>query len=152
MPIRGGATLFLPPDLKPLWTSNPFYGGPELVDEDAELTALELAYDQQVRIFTHRHLFSFFSWPDARTRFAAARIKFLCVPVHSQLLMMRNHNADLPIVGREGRSNPAAPDDPVADDEDDPDEEDEDGEEEMDGSLQDETEEEFDGEQTEPEY
>ena len=94
MPIRGGATLFLPPDLKPLWTSNPFYGGPELVDEDAELTALELAYDQQVRIFTHRHLFSFFYWPDARTRFAAARIKFLCVPVHSQLLMMRNHNAD----------------------------------------------------------
>ena len=66
--------------------------------------------------------------------------------------MMRNHNADLPIVGREGRSNPAAPDDPVADDEDDPDDEDEDGEEEMDGSLQDETEEEFDGEQTEPEY
>ena len=63
MPIRGGATLFLPPDLKPLWTSNPFYGGPELVDEDAELTALELAYDQQVRIFTHRHLFSFFFGP-----------------------------------------------------------------------------------------
>ena len=39
--------------------------------------------------------------------------------------MMRNLNSDLPIVGREGRSNPAAGGDDatVADDEDDPDEE-----------------------------
>ena len=102
---------------------------------------------------------------------------------------MRNLNSDLPIVGREGRSNPAAAADDatVADDEDDQDEEvsgtaapactrracppdrcspgrhipclpgfgaqDEDGEEEeMDDELQDETEEEFDGGETEPEY
>ena len=39
--------------------------------------------------------------------------------------MMRNLNADLPVVGREGRSNPAAANDDatVADDEDDPDDE-----------------------------
>ena len=49
MPIRSGATLFLPPDLKPMWTSSPWFGGPELVDEDAALSALELAYEQQVR-------------------------------------------------------------------------------------------------------
>ena len=38
---------------------------------------------------------------------------------------MRNLNADLPVVGREGRSNPAAANDDatVADDDDDPDEE-----------------------------
>ena len=63
MPIRGGATLFLPPDLKPLWTSNPFYGGPELVDEDAELTALELAYDQQVAFSLIVICFLFFIGP-----------------------------------------------------------------------------------------
>ena len=42
-----------------------------------------------------------------------------------QLLLMRNLNSDLPIVGREGRSNPAAANDDatVADDEDDPDDE-----------------------------
>ena len=72
----------------------------------------------------------------------------------AQLQLMRNFNSDLPIVGREGRTNPAAANDDatVADDEDDPDEEDEDGEETMDDELQDETEEEFDGDQTEPEY
>ena len=39
--------------------------------------------------------------------------------------MMRNFNADLPVVGREGRSNPAAATDDatVADDEDDPEDE-----------------------------
>ena len=109
-------------------------------------------------------------------------------------MMMRNLNSDLPVVGREGRSNPATANDDatVADDEDDPDDEvrasrvrrllprrdaaltarphpsalcrasfvdcrhrraqDDDGEEEMDDELQDETEEEFDGDQTEPEY
>ena len=58
----------------------------------------------------------------------------MCVFCAAQLLMMRNFNADLPVVGREGRSNPAAANDDatVADDEDDPDEDDEDGEEEMD--------------------
>ena len=42
-----------------------------------------------------------------------------------QLLIWRNTNADLPIVGKEGRSNPAtaADDATVADDEDDADEE-----------------------------
>ena len=71
------------------------------------------------------------------------------------LLWIRNLNSDLPVVGREGRSNPAAANDDatVADDEDEPDDEDEDGEEEeMDDELQDETEEEFDGDATEPEY
>ena len=67
-----------------------------------------------------------------------------------QLHLMRNHNADLPIVGREGRTNPATVNDDatVADDEDDEDddEDDDDGEEEMDDELQEETEEEdFDG-------
>lgn len=66
---------------------------------------------------------------------------------------MRNLNSDLPVVGREGRSNnvTAADDATVADDDEDPDDEDED--EEMDDELQDETEEELDGDdQTEPEY
>ena len=60
---------------------------------------------------------------------------------------MRNFNSDLPVVGREGRSNTvtAADDATVVDDEDD------DGDEEMDDELQDETEEEFDGEVTDGE-
>ena len=105
----------------------------------------------------------------------------------TQLDLMRKFNADLPVVGREGRSNPAAANDDatVADYEDDPEDEvgtstvafmclsspprkpapiacssllailprqDEDGEEEMDDGIEDETEEEFDGDQTEPEY
>lgn len=68
---------------------------------------------------------------------------------------MRNFNSDLPVVGREGRSNTvtAADDATVVDDEDDDVDEDEDGEEEeLDDELQDETEEEFDGDVTEPEY
>ena len=53
-------------------------------------------------------------------------ISFFYYPgVCVQLDAMRNLNADLPVVGREGRSNPAAANDDatVADDEDDPDEE-----------------------------
>ena len=53
-------------------------------------------------------------------------ISFFYYPgVCVQLDAMRNLNADLPVVGREGRSNPAAPNDDatVADDEDDPDDE-----------------------------
>ena len=43
----------------------------------------------------------------------------------SQLLLMRNQDSDLPIVGREGRSHPAAHTDDatVADDEEEPDDE-----------------------------
>ena len=71
------------------------------------------------------------------------------VSYEQHLHLMRNHNADLPIVGREGRTNPATVNDDatVADDEDDQDDdEDDDGEEEMDDELQEETEEEdFDG-------
>lgn len=95
----------------------------------------------------------------------------------AQLLALRNFNSDLPVVGREGRSNPAVPtdDDATVDpEEDDPDDEvcwasiapvgaqkrpdqshprwQDDGEEEMEDELQDETEEDFDGETTEPEY
>ncbi|KAL1519324.1 hypothetical protein AB1Y20_022850 [Prymnesium parvum] len=72
----------------------------------------------------------------------------------AQLALWRHFNSDLPIVGLEGRPNPAVPndDDPTVDpDEDDPEDEDDDGEEEMEDE-QDETEEDFDGEATEPEY
>jgi len=110
------SSLLFPPALLPSVTESAWFAGPVLVDEDAQLTALELAYEQQLEL-------------------------------------MRNFNSDLPVVGREGRSNPAnaaADDATVADDDDD--EDDEEGEEEMEDELQDETEEEFDGDQTEPEY
>ena len=74
----------------------------------------------------------------------------------AMLLGIRNFNSDLPIVGREGRSSTGGgvvDDETAVDpDEDDPDDEDDDGEEEMDDEMQDETEEDFDGETTEPEY
>jgi hypothetical protein len=117
---RGGATLSLPPTLLPSVTDSAWFAGASLTDEDAYLTQLELAYEQQLQL-------------------------------------MRNHNADLPIVGREGRANPATVNDDatVADDDDDPEDDDEDDgeEEEMDDELQEETEEEdFDDAQTELEY
>ena len=62
-----------------------------------------------------------------------------CVHCAAQLELMRNFNADLPVVGSEGRANPgnSADDATVADDEDDQDDDEEDGEEEMDDELQD---------------
>ena len=80
--------LSMPPVLLPSITDSVWFSSQQLLDEDAQLTALELAYEQQ-------------------------------------LLLMRNQNADLPVVGREGRSNPAAANDDatVADDEDEPDDE-----------------------------
>jgi len=49
MPLRGGATLSLPPALLPCVTDSAWFAGPVLVDEDAALSALELAYEEQVR-------------------------------------------------------------------------------------------------------
>ena len=111
------SSLSIAPALLPCVTDSAWFADQGLQDEDAALSALENALEQQ-------------------------------------LLMMRTQNADLPVVGREGRTNPTAANDDatVADDDDDPDEEEEDGEEEMDDELQDETEEEFDGDQTEPDY
>ncbi|KOO30576.1 hypothetical protein Ctob_010499 [Chrysochromulina tobinii] len=119
------AGMVLPPPSLPsatdsIWFGGLWFGGPQLHlhDEDAQLVAREMAYEQK-------------------------------------LLLMRNQDSDLPIVGREGRSHPAAHTDDatVADDEEEPDDEDEEGdEEEMDDELHDETEEEFDGGETEPEY
>uniref|UniRef100_A0A7S2I058 Anaphase-promoting complex subunit 15 n=1 Tax=Haptolina brevifila TaxID=156173 RepID=A0A7S2I058_9EUKA len=115
--MRNGG-MSIPPLLLPSITDSVWFSASTVLDEDAQLAALELTYEQQ-------------------------------------LLLMRNLNSDLPVVGREGRSNPAtaADDATVVDDEDEPEDDDEDGEEEMDDELQEETEEEeFDGDQTEPEY
>ena len=49
MPLRGGPTLSLPPGLLPCVTDSAWFAGPVLVDEDAALSALEVAYEQQVR-------------------------------------------------------------------------------------------------------
>ena len=49
MPLRGGATLSLPPALLPCVTDSAWFAGPVHGDEDAALSALELAYEQQVR-------------------------------------------------------------------------------------------------------
>ena len=173
------------PTMLPSMTSSTWFARPGLVDEDAQLTALELAYDQQVRVcgsaqipsFVCSSLFfaflsnprtlSFFSFQEREGGGAREKISghvLLSPAAHAvaspfffactQLALMRNFNADLPVVGREGRSNAANPADDatVADDEDDPDEEDEDGEEEMDDELQDETEEEDFGGETETEF
>ena len=89
----------------------------------------------------------------SRSACVCSKASIAAMPCGSQLELMRNFNSDLPVVGREGRSNPAnaaADDATVADDDDD--EDDEEGEEEMEDELQDETDEEFDGDQTEPEY
>lgn len=49
MPLRGCATLSLPPALLPSVTDSAWFGSPAAFDEDAALTALETAYQQQVR-------------------------------------------------------------------------------------------------------
>ena len=81
------SSLSVPPSLHPSISDSAWFsGGQQLADEDAQLAALEMAYEQQ-------------------------------------LLHIRNLNAELAVIGREGRSNPAttADDATVADDEDEPD-------------------------------
>ena len=50
MPLRGGHTLSLPPALLPTVTDSGWFAGPTLIDEDAYLSAMEAAYEQQVRL------------------------------------------------------------------------------------------------------
>uniref|UniRef100_A0A7S2MVM3 Uncharacterized protein n=1 Tax=Haptolina brevifila TaxID=156173 RepID=A0A7S2MVM3_9EUKA len=82
--MRNGG-MSIPPLLLPSITDSVWFSASTVLDEDAQLAALELTYEQQ-------------------------------------LLLMRNLNSDLPVVGREGRSNPAtaADDATVVDDEDEP--------------------------------
>ena len=93
-------------------TESIWFSAPTL-DEDAQLTEMEAALEAQVSALpTHRAGFA------RETDGAGA-------PCASQLLAIRNHNADLPIVGREGRTGgvAAADDDVTQDDEEDPEDE-----------------------------
>ena len=160
----------LPPHLLPSLTDSAWFAGPLAIDEDAQLEEFERAYEKEVRttclpaahpsanfiLFCQARARCVFlpslGWQAGRSRAHCVRSSLL--PPTPQLELMRTFNSDLPVVGREGRANPSNPADDatVADDEDDPDDDDEDGEEEMDDELQDETEEEDFGGETETEY
>ena len=116
--MRGGPALSLPPALLPWVTDSAWFAGPVLIDEDAALSAQELAYDNQVPAHIRGKIKCVAQVPHNILRCCLT----FAVP---QLLLMRNLNSDLPVVGREGRSNPTAANDDatVADDEDDPDDE-----------------------------
>ena len=49
MPLRGGPTLSLPPAMLPWVTDSAWFAGPVLIDEDAALSAQEMAYEDYVR-------------------------------------------------------------------------------------------------------